>query len=70
MGIKFELRSLTSSIQVMCKVFGCVAFVLILANTIERANGDEYVPGTPGKVWDEYEIRIVREKIIHMLDAA
>ena len=54
----------------MCKVFGCVAFVLIFANTIETANGDEYVPGTPGKVWDEDEIRIVREKIIHMLDAA
>ena len=46
----------------------CFGLALSLRNTIAVAA--PYAPGTPGAVWNEHEIKIVREKIIRMLDGS
>ena len=45
--------------------FNIAIILLSLGCTV---GGAPYEPGTPGKVWNENEIKVVREKIIRMLD--
>ena len=39
----------------------------IILLVFSLANAAEYVPGTPGAVWSDEEVRIVRLKILELL---
>ena len=40
----------------------------VLITILGIAIGLLYEPGKPGEIWSKKEIKVVREKIIHMLD--
>ena len=40
-------------------LFFCLSYIVVAS---------PYEPGTPGREWSEKEIKVVREKVIHMLD--
>ena len=40
----------------------------VLITILGIAIGVLYEPGKPGEIWSKKEIKVVREKIIHMLD--
>ena len=44
------------------------SFGIIFLSLGYNVAGVPYEPGTPGRQWTEKEIKVVREKIIHMLD--
>ena len=50
----------------------CISKMKLLSSTIllllvSLGQASEYVPGTPGAVWSDEEVRVVRLKILELL---